>query len=50
VVPVVLSRNVFLALDLACVLAFLLSLAALRRQPMLSIPSITNRTPGSESL
>ena len=50
VVPVVLSRNVFLALDLACILAFLLSLAALRRQPILSIPSITNRTPGSESL
>ncbi len=50
VVPVVLSRNVFLALDLACILAFLLSLAAMRRQPMPSIPSIANRTPGSESL
>ena len=50
IVPVVLSRNVFLALDLACILAFLLSLAALKRQPILSIPSITNRTRGSESL
>jgi Family of unknown function (DUF6804) len=50
VVPVVLSRNVFLGLDLACILAFLLSLAAMKRQPILSIPSITNRTPGSESL
>jgi hypothetical protein len=50
VMPVVLSRNVFLGLDLACILAFLLSLAAMKRQPILSIPSITNRTPGSESL
>ena len=50
IAPVALSRNVFLGLDVACLLAFLLSLAALRRQPMLSIPSITNRTPGSEAL
>jgi Family of unknown function (DUF6804) len=50
VVPVVLSRIVFLGLDVACLLAFLLSLAAMKRQPLLSIPSITNRTPGSESL
>ena len=50
VVPIVLSRNAFLGLDLACILAFLLSLAAMKKQPILSIPSITNRTPGSESL
>ncbi len=50
IVPVALSRNVFLWLDVACLLAFLLSMAALRTQPILSIPSITNRTPGSESL
>ena len=50
VVPLVLYRNVFLVLDVACLLAFLLSVAALKRQPILSIPSITNQTPGSESL
>ena len=50
VVPVVLSRNMFIVLDLACLLAFLLSLEALKSQRLLSIPSITNRTPGSQSL
>jgi Family of unknown function (DUF6804) len=50
IVPVVLSRKAFLWLDVACLLAFLLSLNALKRQPILSIPSITNRMPGSESL
>ncbi len=30
--------------------AFLVSLAALRTGPRLSVPSITGRTPGSESL
>jgi Family of unknown function (DUF6804) len=50
IVPLVLSRNVFLALDVACLLAFLTSLEALKDQPIFSIPSITNRTPGSESL
>ncbi len=50
VVPAVLSRKVFLWLDWLCLAAFLLSLAALKRQPRLSMPSITNRTPGSESL
>jgi hypothetical protein len=50
VVPVVLSRKNFLWLDWACLAAFLFSLAALKRQPTPSIPSITNRTPGSESL
>jgi Family of unknown function (DUF6804) len=50
ILPVALSRNVFLGLDLACLLAFLISLEALKNQPMLSIPSITNRTPGSQSL
>ena len=50
IVPVALSRKMFLWVDVACILAFLLSLAALRKQTILSIPSITNRTPGSESL
>ncbi len=50
VVPIALSRKIFLWLDWVCLAAFLLSLAALKRQPTLSIPSITNRTPGSESL
>ncbi|HET7099894.1 MAG TPA: DUF6804 family protein [Terriglobia bacterium] len=50
IVPVGLSRNMFLVLDLACLVVFLISLEALKSQRMLSIPSITNRTPGSESL
>ena len=49
-VPIALSHTTFRLLDLACVGAFLVSLAALRWQPTLSIPSITGRTPGSESL
>lgn len=35
---------------LATGLSFALSLTALKTQPLLSIPSITDRTPGSESL
>ncbi len=50
VVPIALSRKIFLWLDWVCLAAFLFSLAALKRQPTLSIPSITYRTPGSESL
>ena len=50
ILPVVISRNVFLVLDVACVLAFITSIAVLKNQPILSIPSITNRTPGSQSL
>jgi hypothetical protein len=37
-------------LVLACIAPFALSLAALKPQPQLSIPSITDRNPGSESL
>lgn len=48
--PVALSREVFFVLDVACLLAFLISLETLKSQPVLSIPSITNRTPGSRSL
>jgi hypothetical protein len=50
VAPIVLPRNAFLALDLVCIGAFLISLAALQWRPIPSIPSITGRTPGSESL
>ncbi len=49
-VPVVLSRNAFLLLDLLSIGVFLTSLAALRSHPILSIPSITDSTPRSESL
>ena len=49
-VPIALSHKAFLSLDLACIGAFLVSLAALQWEPTLSIPSITGRTPGSESL
>jgi membrane-bound ClpP family serine protease len=50
IIPVTLSRKTFLWLDAACLMAFLVSFAAFKRRPLLSIPSITNRTPGSESL
>jgi len=38
------------ALVLAAVAPFVMSLNALKTQPLLSIPSITDRRPGSESL
>ena len=50
VLPVTFSRTAFLWLDSACIVTFLISLAAWKRQPVLSIPSITDRMPGSESL
>ena len=50
VVPLALAQRTFLWLDLVCLMTFLISLAALKTQPALSIPSTTNRTPGSESL
>ena len=50
VVPIALSHKAFLLLDLLCTGAFLVSLAALQWEPVLSIPSITDRTPGSTSL
>jgi hypothetical protein len=51
-VPLVFARRTFLWLDVVCLITFMLSLVALkgRVQPRLSIPSITGRTPGSESL
>jgi len=48
VVPVVLSRNIFFVLDLTCLLAFLLSLEALKNQRRIPIPSSSNRTSKSE--
>ena len=50
VVPIALSRKIFLWLDCVTLAAFLVSLAVLRRQPAFSMPSITNQTRGSESL
>lgn len=50
VVPVELSTRLFFWLDLACLGAFLASLAALKARPVLSIPSITGRRSRIESL
>jgi hypothetical protein len=50
VIPLPASPSIIIGLELACILAFLASLFVLRSQPLLSIPSITDRTPGSESL
>jgi Family of unknown function (DUF6804) len=50
ILPLGLSRSWFFLVDLGCLLAFAISLATLKSRPLLSIPSITNRRPGSESL
>jgi hypothetical protein len=44
------SGNLFLLMVLVCIVTFAISLAALKTPPLLSIPSITDRNPGSESL
>jgi hypothetical protein len=49
-VPVAISHQAFMWLDVVCLTAFLFSLAALESQPIPSILSITGRTPGSETL
>lgn len=45
-----LGPPVFFWCDLVCIAAFAASLVILKAQPVLSMPSITDRTPGSESL
>jgi hypothetical protein len=50
VVPVELSARLFFLLDLSCLAAFLISLAALKTRPVLSILSITGRRARIESL
>lgn len=50
IVPIMLARKTFLWLDLVCLITFAFSLVGMKAQPRLSMPSITNRTPGSESL
>jgi hypothetical protein len=47
---VTLSPGTFLWLDSICIVMFIVLFMAFKTQPILSIPSITNRTPGSESL
>lgn len=49
-VPLAIPRTAFLGLDALCIVTFLISLAVVKTYPRLSMPSITNRTPGSESL
>jgi hypothetical protein len=49
-VPVTLPRRMFLGLDSLCILTFLISLALSKRRPILSVPSIGNGMPRSESL
>ncbi|MBZ5562026.1 MAG: hypothetical protein LAP13_06360 [Acidobacteriia bacterium] len=50
VMPVAISRNSFLWIDALCIVTFLVSMAVMKTHPRLSMPSITDRTPGSESL
>ncbi|MFZ3211080.1 MAG: DUF6804 family protein [Terriglobales bacterium] len=48
--PVAVSASVFLFLDALTLVLFMVSLRGLETRPKLSIASITDRTPGSESL
>jgi hypothetical protein len=50
VLPIMLPRNLFLVLDLACLVMFLVSLAVWKANPRLSIASTTDPTLRSESL
>jgi hypothetical protein len=50
IAPLTLSHQIFLGLDCVSIAVFLAALLFLRWQPILSMPSITDRTPGSESL
>jgi len=50
VFPIMLPRNTFVMLELVSLVLFAASLAALKRIPRQSIASITDRTPGSQSL
>jgi hypothetical protein len=50
VLPIMLPRNLFLGLDLACLVMFLLSLAIWKANPRLSIASTIDPTPRNESL
>ena len=49
-VPLTLPRNMSLWVNVACLATFVVSFAALKTKPRLSMPSITDRTLGSESL
>lgn len=44
------TGDLFLLMIFVCLAPFAFSLVAWKPQPILSIPSITDRTPGSESL
>ena len=48
--PISFSPSVFLFMDAATLVLFMVSLRGLEARPRLSIASITDRTPGSESL
>ena len=51
VVPIVLSRKTFLWLDWVCLMTFMISLAVLKREVTLTVPSITSsKRVGIESL
>jgi uncharacterized membrane protein YccC len=50
VFPVTMSRNVHLTANLVCAVLFASSLLLLKTLPPMSVLSITDRTPGSESL
>jgi hypothetical protein len=50
VVPVALSRNMFLCLDVVCLATFMTALVAVKPKPLLSIPGIINPNRRSYSL
>lgn len=50
VFPVAMPRNAYLITDIVCAALFVSSLLLLKTMPRMSVLSITDRTPGSESL
>jgi hypothetical protein len=50
ILPVGLSRTMFVGVGTVSLALFLFSILTFRQQPRLSVASITDRTPGSESL
>lgn len=50
ILPVEMPRATFLVVDLCCIVAFMSSLYFMKRTPRLSIASVTDTAPRSESL
>ena len=50
VIALPVSHTMILGVELACMIAFLVSMFVLQTQPLLAVPWVPDRIPGSESL